>query len=86
MEFKINDDVIIKPGAIQSKKNNGAPLLEDVVFNIVYIDEDRNVVDLLIEDCKRYDIHFLHDEEIRLMDEGSFHMEGVPIYAIKKVG
>jgi len=86
MEFKINDEVIIKPGAIQSWKNNGAPLLEDVVFIIVYIDEDRNCVDLIIEDCKRYDIHFLLGEEIRLMDKGSFHLEGVPIYAIEKVG
>jgi len=86
MKFKINDEVTIRPSSMPSIKNNGAPLLEDIIFTIIDIDEDGKSVDLIIEECKRYDIHFFLGEEIRLMDTGSFHLEGVPIYAIDKVG
>ena len=87
-QFKVGDEVTIKDCALTSSKNDGLPLLVDVIFIIEGIFNSTNkalekVVDLRYDECRAR--HYtINDQSLKLVDEGSYKIEQVPISAIQK--
>lgn len=87
-QFKVGDEVTIKDSALASSKNDGLPLLWDVIFVIDRISHPKNkaiekTVDLRYDECRAR--HYtINDQSLKLVDEGSYQIEQVPISAIEK--
>ena len=87
-DFKVGDEVVFKNSALASNKNDALPLLIDVQFFIHRIIHKKNksnetTVDLVFDECKaRY--YKINKQSCKLIDEGSYKIENVPISAITK--
>jgi len=89
-DFKVGDEVTFKDSALASNKNDALPLLEDVQFVIHRIIHKKNKsnetkVDLVFEECKAHN-YYINNKSCKLLDEGAYTIENVPISAIKKEG
>ena len=83
-DFKVGDEVVFKDSALASNKNDTLPLLLDVIFTISGTYEKKGkpmIVDLVFSECKAH-YYKINNQECKLLDEGSYKIQNVPISAI----